>query len=220
MKEELERVSTELPINDNDLRIALKNPRKATKSVIKHSKFRNSAYAELENNYKKAKDEIRKKMFIARTALNFSREDIERLVNITEPGLKKIEEGRSNIKLESLYTFAYALKINPKMFWVTINDLNDFKIKKTPLFVFSQKEKKNLEGLFRSDFNKTKVKDSIKSCDRAIEKLILDSSFSKYSWAAIVGAILGLYISKTVEVKYFFAGADLSVKLYKEFLSD
>jgi hypothetical protein len=197
------------------------NPRKVRgfpEGTIKHIK--KGAYGGLRNRYKGNKIVLGKKLFVARTALSLSCDNFDYLSGVSCPGIRRIEKGEVDIQMNTLYDLCFALKIHPKMMMTSIDDLDlhrrNNKMSKSLEFRILNKDANYVRRILRPKADENNLKKGVDRCDKYFDRLIAIEPYKTFSWTAIVGAALGMYVGGNKDTFNFYVGADLSVKLFKE----
>jgi len=181
---------------------------------------RKFAYEGISKIYENDKKLLRIKLFLTRTALSFSCEDLAYLSRVSCPAIRKIEKGESNIRLNTFYKLCYAMKVHPKIFMIDVNDLITYvensKLNKSSFRKFLPKDNIYINKQLKK-VKELYLKRGVVRCGTYFDTLIKMEPYKSNSWTAIVGAIIGMYVGGGIDSYNFYYGADLSFKLFKEF---
>jgi transcriptional regulator with XRE-family HTH domain len=180
---------------------------------------RRSAYKGIPRIYEIDKKLLRIKLFIARTALSFSCEDLSYLSRVSCPAIRKIEKGNSNVRMNTLYKLCYAMKVHPKIFMIDLNDLDahpeNSRLKQSSFRKFLPKDNIYINKQLKK-VRELYLKRGVARCGTYFDTLIKREPYRSNSWTAIVGAIIGMYVGGDKDPYNFYYGAYLSVKLFNE----
>jgi transcriptional regulator with XRE-family HTH domain len=180
--------------------------------------FKKLAYSNMLYPYEKVKVDLGRKIFIAREVIGFSRDKFEKISSFSRNQLTKIERGKANINLESLYKISYYLKVSPRIFftdWEELELYHDYFKPNNYFTTFSiDHEFQNLAFQMESA-DENDIKHILNICKKKkyFDMLYEDLEFEKYEWTGKIGAALA--IQESYLRTHFYVGAMLSIHLYK-----
>jgi len=208
-----------LTYNDMKVKMAIEKPSLSSNFTLGDMfRFEKVAYENLKNPYSEEKKELGKRLCLARHAVGFSQNMLSDLIDTSRKQIINIEKGKADPSIKTLYDIFYRLKINPKILFISKDDL-DYYARQLGTDIskhiqFDEDDFNIITNAFES-FELTELKTAFKRCKRYFEMVFTKhSTFNDYEWAAKVGAIIGLYVGR--DMKYFDVGAFLSVKLFKD----